>query len=91
MTTTNDTNRNDTYRNDHNNDSSKNLTSKMVSELDQATAAYISVAGIVSAYYVALIESGMPLETAATLTKDMNVIWWQKLLNGMQNNTPPTT
>ena len=60
------------------NDSSKNLTSKMVSDFDQATAVHASIATMVAAYYQSLLMNGVPTELAAVLAKDMNAICWNR-------------
>jgi hypothetical protein len=51
----------------------KKLDGKMISDLDQATAAIETMAAVVTAYYKGLIDAGMPPETAALLVKDFAI------------------
>jgi hypothetical protein len=65
----------------------KVLPGNMVSELDQASAGIEVMAGLITAYYKALVDSGMPKALAMLITKEFAMISAQRIMSGNANPT----
>jgi hypothetical protein len=61
-------------------------TAKLISDLDQMEAALTNMAKMTGAMRTAMIETGMPMDEAALLTRD----WWRlQLWKALYPDSPP--